>query len=1365
MKKLDFKGKTIEEICEILEGGININVFEASDIMNAIERDIYLKKKDGFMPNSMWTEMMAQLEGLFEFIESEDGNISTKDVIYVDFSKSQKPKIKELKKKLSQVKNDIVKLEKRAERVSKLEQEIANASREVEKYAKQATRKKNAIKDITDATKLEKAENELTKIEKALKNARAKKKKFESDLKYKNDAIGDINSRLEYKNEQVKSLEADIENAKALKKSNVVDALTDEVSDNERSIELLKKDLYEGFELKRTEYSDSLKKDLSKIDRQIAKATDEKVIAELKAKKSQMLIDKSDEITVYLDKYRVTMQSSSKSRLNKSIFIRDEIINTKTGEVIKTGALEAIEDKMTMGLSKILHSTPDKIIPAVEYEAYSTLSQSSIVDGFVEIKGDNILVVKDVDCAVKTKGIIGRQNKDATDILLEKIEDYADKNTLWDGMSLLDKSLFKNDHDMILLRQNYFKSAAFKCNLQDYIKSQCAKLGLDYENGFVTDAYGRKVKISDIKMITTNNSTKFDKFAKEMFGDVEDAERKMYEHWLDCLEKDWNSLFSVVKFDKSSKFNGGKLVRGSYQMFNTIPFGDDIEESMKKIVKVTQDYVEELRTNASAFKDYLENVANNEKADWLLGMMNANADIINSKEFQAERNAICNSILDNAKKGKLMVQGNNMTLCSNPVELVKYALNSPDIVVKDGKLVKELTKNSFGEDIDVIKVYTNRFTEGEDLVFMRSPHSSASGICVGKNVKNDEIEELFGKELGDNILIINSANHASQSALNGADFDSDFVLTTNNEELVRLAKKNWGKEYIPVNEVGKEKAQYTIMDKAKKDLALGDNTIGEIVNKGQIAKSQLDHIKRNKDFYIKKFGSIEEYERQLEGIQNIIDSLTIASNISIDSAKRKYDLNMREYLKNIDKSEFWLRDEDGKVLKPNFFKSISQNKDLNTIKMDCNQDLVADYIIKPNKLKGDIDIVDLFEDFNTKRVNNKQIDKILDLVETSNKKIKALRIQINQMEDNDDLYKLIDKEKASLVRELKKIKLNDDTYKCIMNKVYTDKRYSSSKSLMLDSLMKYNTDKFIGSFKKGASIPSQEEMMKVSEEQVKAYLESNQPLVKDINNAHDELYKSIKKDLEPIKNNYANGVINLEEATGQINKLITDSCKDLRILVTNKMTEHFGATIEFGYYSNLFNSSKSIGLGISFDMIPTRTLEAILDTPFAGSKYDKRLYKNIDGVLADELKNTLYKGIEEGKSVWNMAQEVRKLTDYSKKSCERIVRTETNNFYNEGTKRAYQELGIEKYVYLATLDTRTSKICRELDMKVFDLNDAEVGKNYPPMHINCRSTTISYVDDETLATLTRRARNSEGRSILIEKGITYEEWYKEYIKK
>ena len=464
------------------------------------------------------------------------------------------------------------------------------------------------------------------------------------------------------------------------------------------------------------------------------------------------------------------MQTSSKSRLNKSIFIRDKIVNTKTGEIVKQGALQKLQSKMTMGLSDIFVKKPGKIILAVEYEAYATLTQSSIVDGYVEIKGNNILVVKDVECAVKTKAVVGKQNKDATDILLERIEDYQDKNVLWDGMSLLDESLFRNDHDMILLRQNFFKSAGFRCNLQEFIKSQCKILGLDYNKDYVTDAYGRKVKIADIKMITTNNSTKFDKFAEEMFYG-KNAKKKMFEHWLKCLDKDWHNLFAVVKYDKSTKFNNGNLVRASYQMFNTLPFGTDketIEKSMKEILKVTENYVEELRTNSVAFREYLEHVANNEKADWLLALMESNADIVHTKQFRDERNAICNSILADARSGHLFVEGNNMTLCSNPVELVKYALGSPDIVVKDGVLDKLASKNSFGKDRDVINICTTRFEKGKELVFMRSPHSSASGICVGENVENEELKQLFGKKLGGNILVVDSTNHASQSMLNGA---------------------------------------------------------------------------------------------------------------------------------------------------------------------------------------------------------------------------------------------------------------------------------------------------------------------------------------------------------------------------------------------------------------------------------------------------------------------------------------------------------------------------------------------------------------------------------------------------------------------
>lgn len=35
-----------------------------------------------------------------------------------------------------------------------------------------------------------------------------------------------------------------------------------------------------------------------------------------------------------------------------------------------------------------------------------------------------------------------------------------------------------------------------------------------------------------------------------------------------------------------------------------------------------------------------------------------------------------------------------------------------------------------------------------------------------------------------------------------------------------------------------------------------------------------------------------------------------------------------------------------------------------------------------------------------------------------------------------------------------------------------------------------------------------------------------------------------------------------------------------------------------------------------------------------------------------------------------------------------------------------------------------------MDGKVFDIGDAQTGVNYPPMHPNCRSTTVEYDPDE-----------------------------------
>ena len=52
----------------------------------------------------------------------------------------------------------------------------------------------------------------------------------------------------------------------------------------------------------------------------------------------------------------------------------------------------------------------------------------------------------------------------------------------------------------------------------------------------------------------------------------------------------------------------------------------------------------------------------------------------------------------------------------------------------------------------------------------------------------------------------------------------------------------------------------------------------------------------------------------------------------------------------------------------------------------------------------------------------------------------------------------------------------------------------------------------------------------------------------------------------------------------------------------------------------------------------------------------------------------------------------------------------------EKAQKAYDELDIDKYKILATLDKRTSEICQKLDGEVFNVKDAVIGVNMPPFH-------------------------------------------------
>jgi len=103
---------------------------------------------------------------------------------------------------------------------------------------------------------------------------------------------------------------------------------------------------------------------------------------------------------------------------------------------------------------------------------------------------------------------------------------------------------------------------------------------------------------------------------------------------------------------------------------------------------------------------------------------------------------------------------------------------------------------------------------------------------------------------------------------------------------------------------------------------------------------------------------------------------------------------------------------------------------------------------------------------------------------------------------------------------------------------------------------------------------------------------------------------------------------------------------------------------------------------------------------------------------------------EEAKTVGQIAAAGGQLTQVADNQIIALVRTSINQVANAASQQVYegnQDI-TKKYRYIATLDTKTSAICRALDGREF-----EYGKGpMPPQHFNCRSTTVPVIDYKAL---------------------------------
>lgn len=200
-----------------------------------------------------------------------------------------------------------------------------------------------------------------------------------------------------------------------------------------------------------------------------------------------------------------------------------------------------------------------------------------------------------------------------------------------------------------------------------------------------------------------------------------------------------------------------------------------------------------------------------------------------------------------------------------------------------------------------------------------------------------------------------------------------------------------------------------------------------------------------------------------------------------------------------------------------------------------------------------------------------------------------------------------------------------------------------------------------------------------------------------------------------------------------------------------------------GYYKGIFNVQQRVGFGKDFVRPNERAIEKAILNRYDKRNYSKSMYAHYKH-FSEDLRQNLTVGLIRGESLDKMASRIRKRMNVAYSAAKTLVRTETAYIFEKATREAYEAGGIEWYEYLATLDSRTSEACQELDGKHFKVKDAVPGKNYPPMHPNCRSTTVCWFPDEEKkkAATTRDAKDGNGKYYEVPADMTYKQWRKQH---
>lgn len=660
-----------------------------------------------------------------------------------------------------------------------------------------------------------------------------------------------------------------------------------------------------------------------------------------------------DGITINGIHYVNFQRSSSKARTGNVLFIDDRYFDEMEqwqNMDIPFRHIVRSEDRK--------NPNPFEETDLVSTRSYSSLTSSAII-GTLNIDPYSILLIDDVAGKGEMEcNVVRNVSEDGKSHLVIEEENYEQSTDLWDGQSLLDESVFATSYKnkgFLLLRNHFLKSAAFNTKLQDYFREHFSDC--DESEKIVKDRFGNEFLAKDILMVTTKNSCKIFKFAdivceymilndekaklrelEKNLKDLIDKQRKYKQavinakrnltvkekelcegkatlpnvqqaknnlrdainienencvtldveikerrkeikfeqerltwNWYRRYLKEHEEVFGVCKYEKSSKF--GDFQQLWYQILVSLDLSKD---DLWEIVRPQIEEVNLMKKHVAFFKHGIAmRTDENTNNSIMLRLLEINDDISRTQWYKNYRRSQIQMILNRLYEGKVQIPNSDFcVLFGNPYEMLRASCGD--------KIESSIMDNW--------ECYCKRYGN-EELYGFRSPHICQGNCAVLQNKYHDEYKWF---NLTDNIICVNFWNQGAflSPRWNGCDTDADTAYIGNFPLILEKTKES-SNQLIPINGLEPEAKlmEYTNENMAKVDGQLCNDSIGKICNYARDLQCFYWHLKRN--------GLPEKQEKYLQMIYDDLCILEVLSNIAIDSAKRRYGVNIASELKEI----------------------------------------------------------------------------------------------------------------------------------------------------------------------------------------------------------------------------------------------------------------------------------------------------------------------------------------------------------------------------------------------------------------------------------------------------------------------------------